>query len=68
MVVGGPLVRRQLLPTILQRVHAHVLVKSQLINAVLAFYLPIVPWCCDPNTMVFNAHFYQSFLKQRFML
>ena len=68
VVVGGALVRHQLLPTIFQRVHAHVLVKSQLINTMLAFHLPVMPRRCNPNAVILNPHLHQCFLKQRFVL
>ncbi len=68
MVIRCSLVHRQLLPTIRQREHAHLLVKPLLINAVLTFHFPVMPRCCDSNTVVFNPHLHQSLLKQCFVL
>ena len=34
----------------------------------LTYYFPIVPRRSDSDPMVFNAHFDQRFLKQRFVL
>lgn len=50
MVVRCSLVYCQLLSAVLQREYAHVLVEPLLINAMLAFYLPVMPRCCDPIT------------------
>lgn len=68
VVVGLPLVYRQLPPAVLQAVHPHVPVKPQFVRPVLALRLAVVARRCDLNAVIRNAHFQQGGLKQRLVL
>lgn len=68
VVVGLPLVYRQLLPAVLQAVHPHVPVEPQLVCPVLALHLAVVARRCDLDAVIRNAHLKQRGLKQRFVL
>lgn len=63
VVVGLPLVYRQLPPAVLQAVHPHVPVEAQLIRPVLALHFAVVARRCDLNAVIRNAHFQQGGLK-----
>ena len=68
VVVGLPLVYRQLPPAVLQAVHPHVPVEAQLIRPVLALHFAVVARRCDLNAVIRNAHFQQGGLKKRLVL
>ena len=68
VVVGLPLVYRQLLPAVLQAVHPHVPVEPQLVRPVLTLHLAVVARRCDPDAVIRNAQLKRRRLKQRLVL
>lgn len=64
VVVGFPLVGRQLLATILQTEHPQSVIEALLVDSVLALYLAVVAGCSDTDAVVTYPVFLQLQFKQ----
>ena len=65
MVVGLPLVHRQLFSPILKAVHPQCPIESFAVGAVLSLHLAVMPRCCYLYAVIFYSHFQQRLLEHR---
>ena len=62
-IVGTSIVPLKLLSAVLKAIHTHFLVESSLINAVLAFYLAVMPWSSNTDPMIDNVVLIKQIFK-----